>query len=183
MGLKSKLENALGLGGYIHIGTRLEARHFVPDEKGKHLRPLEDGTMGRFREVKKDRRLVINKVVTDAFVNFVVDQLQAESSIFGDFKYHEMGLGSTAENAADTALETTTGIARATGTQTEGSSANIYKSVGTVTADATEAIREHGLFNASTGVTLMDRTVFAAIDVVSGNQIEFTFEITLSSGG
>lgn len=181
MKIRNKLMNRLG--GFIHIGTRLDARHFVPDEKGEHLRLREDGTMGRFREEKKDRRVVINKVVTDAFVNFVVDQLQTETSIFGDFKYHEMGLGSTAEAAGDTALETTTGIARVTGTQIEGASANIYKSVGTVTADATEAIREHGLFNASTGVTLMDRTVFAAINVVSGNQIEFTFEITFTAGG
>lgn len=183
MRLKNKLANALGLGGYIHIGTRMTARHFVPDENGDHLRLMDDGLMGRFREIVKDRREVINKKVTDAFVNFVVDQLQTESTIFGDFKYHEMGLGFTAEAAGDTALETTTAIARATGTQTEGSSANIYKSVGTITADTTEAIREHGLFNASSGVTLMDRTVFAAINVVSGNQIEFTFEITFSSGG
>ncbi len=183
MKLKSRLANAMGLGGFIHIGTRLEARHFIQDEGGKHLRLREDGTMGRFREEKKDRRLVINRVVTDAFVDFVVDQLQTETSAFGDFKYHEMGLGTQAENANETALQTSTGIARATGTQTEGASSNIYKSVGTITADTTENITEHGLFNASSGVTMMDRTKFTAINVVSGNQIEFTFQITFSSGG
>ena len=162
--IKKKALHLLG-GGALHAHTELVARLIVD---------------GKYTEV---RRVVKDKVVTDAFVDFVVDQLQTESSIFGDFKYHEMGLGSTAENASDTALETTTGIARVTGTQTEGSSSNIYKSVGTITADTTENIREHGLFNASTGVTLMDRTVFAIIGVVSGNQIEFTFEITLSSGG
>uniref|UniRef100_A0A6M3IVS9 Putative tail fiber protein n=1 Tax=viral metagenome TaxID=1070528 RepID=A0A6M3IVS9_9ZZZZ len=180
MSLKSGLNT---LGGYIHIGTRLDIKHFVPDEKGKHLRPLEDGSMGQFTEVKKDRRVEINRVVTDAFVNYVVDNLQAELAAFGDFKFHEMGLGVVAEAAGDTALGTTTGIARATGTQIEGATANIYKSVGTITADTTEAITEHGLFNIATAGTMMDRTVFAAINVVSGNQIEFTFQITFSSGG
>ena len=183
MGFKSVVENVMGLGGYIHIGTQLNVKHFVPDENGEHLRPLEDGGEGRFREVRKDRRKVINKVVTDAFVNFVVDQLQTETSAFGDFKYHEMGLGTQAENANETALQTTTGIARATGSQIEGATAEIYKSVGTITADATEAITEHGLFNASSGVTMMDRTKFTAINVVSGNQIEFTFQITFTAGG
>ena len=183
MGLKEKLGNALGMGGFIHVGTRLDIRHFALDESGSLVRMCQDGTKRRFREVLSDRRTVINKKVTTAYVNFLVDQHQTESSLIGDFKYHEMGLGSTAENASDTALETTTGIARVTGTQTEGSSANIYKSVGTVTADTTETIREHGLFNASSGATLMDRTVFGAISVVSGNQIEFSFEITYSSGG
>ncbi len=183
MNLKTKLADVMGMGGFIHIGTELNVKHFVPNENGEFLRPLKDGGEGRFREVKKDRRKVINKVVTDAFVNFVVDQLQTETSAFGDFKYHEMGLGTQVENANETALQTTTGIARATGTQIEGATAEIYKSVGAITADATEAITEHGLFNASSGVTMMDRTKFSAINVVSGNQIEFTFQITFSSGG
>lgn len=192
MGLKSKLMNTLrnvmgyggGMGGgKVSFPTRLEIRHFVPDENGEHLRPLMDGTMGRFSEVEKDYRVELDRVVTDAYVDFIVDQHQTETSIFGDFKYHEMGLGTQTENANETALQTTTGISRVVGTQTEGSSSNIYQSVGTVTADATEAITEHGLFNASTGVTMMDRTKFSAINVVSGNQIEFTFEITFSSGG
>ena len=133
--------------------------------------------------VVEERTEVRDKVVTDAFVAFVVDQLQAEDSTIGDFKFHEMGVGVGAEAAGDTALGTTTGIARVTGTQVEGATGNIYKSVGTITADATEAITEHGLFNIVTAGTLMDRTVFSAINVVSGNQIEFTFQITLSSGG
>ncbi len=183
MNLKTKLADVMGMGGFIHIGTELNVKHFVPDVNGEYLRPLEGGGEGRFNEVRKDRRKVINRVVTDALVAFVVDQLQTETSAFGDFKYHEMGLGTQAENANETALQTTTGIARATGSQTEGASANIYKSVGTITADATEAITEHGLFNASSGVTMMDRTKFTAINVVSGNQIEFTFQITFTAGG
>jgi len=114
-------------------------------------------------------------------VNFVVDQLQTETSVFGDFKYHDSGEGSTAENITDTDIETTDGESRATGTQTEGA-ANAYVSVGTISYTTTKAIVEHGLFNASTGVTLMDRSVFSAINVVNGDSIQFTYTLTLTAG-
>jgi hypothetical protein len=122
------------------------------------------------------------QVVTTAFVNFVVDQLQTETSVFGDFKYHDSGVGTTAAAIGDTDIETTDGESRATGTQTEGA-ANVYTSVGTISYTTTKAITEHGLFNASTGVTLLDRHVFSAINVVSGDSIQFTYSLTVSAGG
>lgn len=122
------------------------------------------------------------RVVTNAFVNFMVDQLQTETTEWGDFKYHDSGVGSTGENATDTDIETTDGEARVEGTQTEGASANIYRSVGTIAYTTTKAIVEHGLFSQSTGTTLMDRTVFSTINVENGDSIEFTYELTCSAG-
>ena len=122
------------------------------------------------------------RVVTTAFVSFVVDQLQTESSLFGDFKYHDSGVGTTAENVTDTAMETTDAETRATGTQTE-SSATAYRSVGTISYTTTKAITEHGLFNDATTGTLMDRTVFSAVNVVNGDSIQFTYTLTISAGG
>jgi hypothetical protein len=116
--------------------------------------------------------VVSRRVVTTAFVNFVVDQLQTETSVFGDFKYTDSGVGTTAENVADTAIETTDGESRATGTQTE-SASNAYRSVGTISYTSTKAITEHGLFNDSSAGTLMDRSVFSAINVVNGDSINF----------
>lgn len=126
--------------------------------------------------------IVSYRVVTTAFVNFVTDQLQTETSVFGDFKYHDSGVGTTAENAADTGIETTDGESRATGTQAE-SAENAYRSVGTITYSTTKAITEHGLFNDSSAGTLMDRSVFSAINVVNTDSISFTYTLTLSSGG
>jgi hypothetical protein len=122
------------------------------------------------------------RLVTTAFVTFVVDQLQTETSVFGDFKYHDSGVGTTAENAANTTIETTDGESRATGTQTEGA-ANVYVSVGTISYTTTKAITEHGLFNDVSAGTLMDRSVFSAINVVSGDSVQFTYSLTVSSGG
>jgi hypothetical protein len=122
------------------------------------------------------------RVVTTAFVNFVVDQLQTETSVFGDYKFHDSGVGTTAENITDTAMETTDGESRATGTQTE-SAANAYRSVGTISYTTTKAITEHGLFNDASAGTLMDRSVFSAINVVNGDSIQFTYTLTLTAGG
>jgi hypothetical protein len=130
-----------------------------------------------------DYGVLSRRVVTTAFVNFVVDQLQAETSVFGDFKFHDAGVGTTAADVADTAIETTDGESRATGTQTEGASANIYSTVGTISYTTTKAVTEHGLFNDATTGTLMDRHVFTAINVVNGDSIQFTYQLTVSAGG
>jgi len=121
------------------------------------------------------------RVVTTAFVNEMVDQLQAEDSTWGDFKFHDSGVGTTAENVTDTDIETTDGESRATGTQTEGA-ANIYESVGTISYTTTKAITEHILANASTAGEAMDRTVFTAINVVNGDSIQFTYDLTVTAG-
>jgi len=138
---------------------------------------------------KKGLRIRRDKVVTTAFVEFVVDQLIAETSVFGDFKYHHSGTGVGAEAVGDTDLGTPVEDAREIGTQAE-NAATIYQSVATETYGDTYAVTEHGLFNTAgaggppvTGGLLMDRTVFAAINVVATNQIQFTFLITFAAGG
>ena len=137
----------------------------------------------------EERREVRDKVVTDDFCEFIVDQLISETSAFGDFKYHHSGKGTNAENATDSGLQTPELDARTVGTQVEDSS-KVYKSIATETFDDTAAITEHGLFNTAggggppvTGGILMDRTKFAAINVVNTNQIEWTFTIAFTSGG
>lgn len=131
---------------------------------------------------KVDYGLLGSRVVTTAFVEFMVDQLQAETTEWGDFKFHDSGVGVTAENITDTDIETTDGEARVAGTQVEGASANIYRSVGTITYTTTKAITEHGLLSIVTGGTLMDRTVFTVINVVNTDQITFTYELTVTAG-
>ena len=123
------------------------------------------------------------RVVTTAWVNFIVAQLQTETSEFGDLKYHDSGVGVTAADVADTDIETTDGESRATGTQVEGASANIYRSVGTISYTTSKAITEHGLFTQSTGTTLLDRHVFSAVNVVNGDSIQFTLNYTCTAGG
>jgi len=127
--------------------------------------------------------LVSTKLVTTAFVEYVVDQLTAEDSAFGDFKFHDSGIGVTGAAIGDTDIETTDGESRVTGDQGEGASGEIYKSIGTITYSTTKAITEHGLFNIVTGGIMMDHHVFSAINVVDTDSIQFTFELTCAAGG
>lgn len=174
------LSGALGMG-YAYAGAELTAKKLIPDgHGGMKLAPHPNRLKAwlGFHDVRYG-----HKCVTDAFVAFIVDQLQTETSAFGDFKYHDSGTGTGAEAAGDTTLGTPCGDARDAGTQTEGATGNIYKSVATHTYDESLAITEHGLFNAAADGTLMDRTKFAAVNVANGEQIEFTFQITFTAGG
>ena len=123
------------------------------------------------------------RVVTTAYCEFMVDQHQTESSVIGDYKFHDSGVGTTNEANGDTDIETTDGESRATGTQVESSSV-AYQSVGTIAYTSTKAITEHGLFSVVTDATptLMDRTEFSIINVVNGDSIQYTYTITYTAG-
>lgn len=140
-----------------------------------------------------DYGLISTRVVTTAGVNFIVDAFQNTTEL-ENLKYHAYGTGTNAEAAGDTALQTeeTTQYnpdnTRPTGTTTEGASANIYRTVATYSPDSggTRAITEHGVLSqaATGGGTLLDRSVFSAINLVAGSDsLQTTYELTVSSGG
>lgn len=131
-----------------------------------------------------------NKVVTTAGVGFIVDAFQNSVELENQ-KFHGIGTGTVAENVADTALGTelttqySTDNTRATGSLTEGASANIFRTVGTNTVDAAAAVTEHGILSSATvgaGV-LLDRTVFTVINLANGNSLQSTYDLTVSAGG
>lgn len=135
-----------------------------------------------------DYGVVSRRVVTTAGAGYIVDAFQnlVEAE---NMKYHGCGTGAAAENSSDTALgtESTTALnpdsTRATGSQTENGS-TVYRTVGTPTFDGSAAITEHGIFSqaATGGGTLLDRSVFSAINVVSGDSIQFTYDFTVTAG-
>ena len=127
--------------------------------------------------------LLSTKYITDIFAKYYIDCLQGLETGIADFKYHDSGIGTTAESVSDVGLESPTGIARAVGTQVEGASAITYRTVGTITYDGNYSITEWGLFNVASGGTLMDRAVFTARDVQNGYKMQFTYNHTALSGG
>lgn len=124
--------------------------------------------------------LVSTKVVTDAGVAFLVDAMQGitEPEVL---RFHASGTGTTAEAASQTALVTEV-ASRVSGTLAEGASANIFRTVATIPYSGSFAITEHGIFSAASTGTLLDRSVFAAINVANGDSIQFTYELTFPSG-
>lgn len=135
--------------------------------------------------------VVSYRVVTSAGVAYIVDDFDnaSGSADVSLFNYHGIGTTNTAEASGDTALaaESTTNLnpdsTRATGTRSQ-PSANIFQTVGTLTADGSIAVVEHGVFTTSgTGTgTLLDRSVFSTINLASGDSIQTTYKITFTAG-
>lgn len=98
------------------------------------------------------------------------------------FNYHASGTGAVAAAIGDTALGIDSAVARVAGTQTSPAGGQA-RSVATMAYTSTLAITEWGLFSATTAGTLWDRKVFTAINVVSGDSIQFTYTLTVNSGG
>lgn len=137
-----------------------------------------------------DYGVVSRQVVTDAGVAFIVDDMDNNATDITTLNFHGFGTGVTAESAAQTALvtESTTALnpdsTRPTGTKTQPTAPQL-QTVGTATFDASAAITEHGIFSqaATGGGTMLDRSVFSAINVASGDSIQATYTITFTSGG
>lgn len=180
-------------------GRARDALYALHEQRTRALRALDLATANRLlvpilvqsgpAGLLEDYGVLSRRVVTTAGVGFLVDTFQnlLEPEIM---KYHGIGTGTNAEAASDAALQTelTTQYnpdnTRATGSTTE-AAANIFQTVGTNTVDASVAITEHGVFSSATsgaGV-LLDRSVFSALNLVSGDSLQTDYRLTLSSGG
>lgn len=181
------------LGKYVKSILHLLPKDAAAELIGRLSKTLvvESSLYGKFYDSTK--RLWINlglmsdKLVTDNGVGYIVDAFQNLVEL-ENMKYHGLGTGTTAEAQNQTALitELTTQYAvdstRPAGTTTE-TSANIYSTVATNTLDGTAAVTEHGVFSAASAGVLLDRSVFSAVNMVSGDGLQTTYNLTLTAGG
>lgn len=99
------------------------------------------------------------------------------------FTYLAIGTGTTAANVADTTLETeitTGGGARAAATAsrtTTDTTNDTARLVYTWTFSSSFAVTEAGALNAASSGTLLNRQVFTAVNVVSGDSLQVTVDI------
>ena len=166
----------------VKLNTRVLAAAALAPWKGE-VTPVGRLYVTRISKDGKveDFGLVSTKVVTTAGVNYLVAGLQSASTDVSLFKFHASGTGSTAEAIGQTALVTEVAT-RTSGSQTTGGASNIYRTVGTIAYSGTFAIVEHGVFSAASVGTLLDRSLFAAINVLSGDSIQFTYDLTVPAG-
>lgn len=138
-----------------------------------------------------DLGLASCRVVTTAGVNFIVDAFQGivEPEVM---RFHGVGTGGAAEAVGNTALTTelTTqyqvASTRPTGSLGELSgSANVFETTATITVSAGVAITEHGIFSQAAvgGGVLLDRTLFAAVNLASGESLQAQYDLTFTAGG
>ena len=130
-------------------------------------------------------------LVTDTGVFYAATDFTGGAAL-ANMKFHDSGTGTNAAAVTDTDLQTAAGpTTRATGTNTTTSggpatSPAVMQSVGTITYAGTLAITEWGLFNQAArgaGTNLWDRRVFSAVNVASGDSIQFTYNLSIASGG
>lgn len=107
-----------------------------------------------------------------------------KKSVTAEPNFVAMGTGTTNPDGTltvttlDTEVET-----RATGTSTVVTTTttnDTYRVVGQITAGASRAVTESGLFSASSAGTMVTRALFSAINLASGDSISFTWEIRLT---
>lgn len=158
----------------------------IPTHYGAVFHRVQRGRGGAWVELG----LASLRVITDAGVAFIASDFNNNGQDVSTMKYHGFGTGTTAEAAGDTALvtELTTeyvvNSTRPTGSQA--ASTNTYTTVGTLSPDSggTLAITEHGVFSANAAGTLLDRSKFAAVNLVAGSDsLQVTYVLTLTSGG
>lgn len=164
---------------------------WLPEDIGEAIHPgnlIFNGHLSatRYNVERIDTWDLGSGLVTDQGVEYLVDAFDTGTNGPELFNYHDSGTGTTAAAVGDTALVTPAGpTTRATGTKSQ-PAANQYRSVGTITYAGGLAITEWGLFHDATrGATdfLWDRRVFTAINVVASDSIEFTYTLTINSGG
>jgi hypothetical protein len=155
----------------VILGTHLSAKHFRRDR----LYDCYDLGSG---------------VITIGFVNALVSTaVTPANNPFATYHFHDSGTGTTAATDGDTALQTQAGPAtRATGTITNAQTATTgnhtakLQDQGTISYTSTLAITEWGLFDqAAQGGNLCDRRVFSALNVVSGDSIQFSWQCSIPS--
>jgi hypothetical protein len=135
-----------------------------------------------------DLGVVSCRVVTTTGCGFIVDAFQNLVEL-ENMKYHGFGTGSNAESSANTPLHTeltteyATNNTRPTGTTTE-ASATVYRTVATLSPDASVSITEHGIFDqaSNAGGVLLDKSLFTAIALVSGDSLATTYDLTFTAG-
>jgi hypothetical protein len=121
---------------------------------------------------------IYHQTITTAGKNWITDTLQEVDAAADALKWHKSGVGTTAAVVGNTNLAT--GIySRTAGTQTEGSGANVYRSVATINYTGTRSITEWGIFTTSTGGSMVSRKTFTAKSVTSGDAIQFTWDLTV----
>lgn len=161
-----RLERWLDPGQAINAGTQLQSNLRV-----KHFREgvlLYEKNLGA-------------GLVTNAGVNLWAADWNNATATVKLATWHDSGTGVTAPTITDTTMQTPTGGARVQGTQSNLN--NVYKTIATLAYGGGFAITEWGLFTAVTSGTMFDHRTFSVINVVSGDTIQFTYQLTLVSGG
>jgi len=125
----------------------------------------------------KDTREVDNLVV-DTGLDYIASRMKDATATA--MSHMALGSGTTAAAAGDTDLESVLGSREALDSTTV--TDNTVQYVSSFEAgDATGAVTEAGIFNASTGGTMLCRTVFSVVNKGANDTLSITWSISLTA--
>jgi hypothetical protein len=131
------------------------------------------GADGQIKDQRKLKNLIVN-----AGLNFICSRMK--DTTLDAMSHMGLGSGTTAAAAGDTDLGSLLGSREALDSTTVTDNTITY--VASFEAgDATGAVTEAGLFNASTAGTMLCRTVFPVVNKGASDTMSVTWTITLSA--
>jgi hypothetical protein len=147
--------------------------------KADNIRLKDILIIEHYRNGKKiDERVVENLIVNvgKAQVSGLIGGV-----VTGVFNYIAVGTGTTSPSPTDTALQNEVMRASSTNSQTTTNVTNdTLQLQATFNFTSSYAITEAGIFNASSGGTMLARQTFGAINVASGDSIAITWKVVVS---
>lgn len=127
-------------------------------------------------QVKED--VQVKNLVVNTGLNYIVSRMKDATATA--MSHMELGTGTTAAAAADTALGTAISGSRTALTSTTVSSNTITYVASFDAGTGTGAVTEAGIFNASSAGTMLCRTVFPVVNKQAGDSMTVTWTVTVS---
>jgi hypothetical protein len=121
------------------------------------------------------QELNVTNLVVDTGLDYIASRMKDTSATA--MSHMAIGSGTTDPAPADTALETSLGRVALTSTTVTGNSVEYVATFGAGTG--TGAVTEAGIFNASSGGTMLCRTEFAVINKAAGDSMTITWTVTV----
>jgi len=131
---------------------------------------------GNVKETREEKNLVVNTGLA-----YIASRMKDTTK--GAMSHMALGSGTTAAAASQTDLVTLLGSREALDSTTISGSNNekvVYVSAFEA-GDATGAVTEAGIFNASSGGDMLCRTVFSVVNKAADDTMSVTWTITLSA--
>lgn len=120
-----------------------------------------------------------DNLILNVGFDFIADAIGKASSRPSCMGYTAVGTGTTAVASSQTALVTELARKAATYSHTAGTKVFTFSTY-FAAGEATGAITEAGICNASSGGTFLDRVTFAVINKGSDDELTVNFQFTLS---
>jgi hypothetical protein len=124
------------------------------------------------------QQLEVPNLVVTSGKNYIASKIVATTNSPASMTHMAIGTGTSSPAAGDTTLGTQTGRVSLSGSSVSSNAITYTATFPAGTGDG--AITEAGIFNASSGGTMLCRTTFPVVNKASGDTLAITWVVTVS---